>query len=43
MKNKSAKKLRRLAERMTVGKSKEETKKVYDRLKNVHKSNRKEL
>lgn len=40
MKGKSAKKLRTLAERLTVGKTEEETRKVYQRLKKVHKSNR---
>lgn len=43
MKSKSSKKLRRLAERMTVGKPAAETKKVYQRLKAVHKQNMKEL
>jgi hypothetical protein len=43
MKNKSAKKLRKLAEHLTVGKTKSETKKVYKRLKSVHKTNKKEL
>lgn len=43
MRNKSAKKLRRLAEHMTVGKSKQETKKVYKRLQTVHKTNQGEI
>lgn len=40
MKGKSAKKLRRLANIMTVGKSPEETRKVYQRLKTIHKDNK---
>lgn len=40
MKGKSAKKLKRLAKAMTIGKSPEETEKVYKRLKTVHKSNK---
>lgn len=43
MKNKSAKKLRRLAEHIGVGKTKAEVKKLYKKLKSVHKSNNKEL
>lgn len=43
MKNKSAKKLRRLAILMTVGKTPQETKKVYKNLKSVHKDNKKEI
>ncbi len=43
MKGKSAKKLRRLANILTVGKTSEETRKVYQKLKNVHKSNKGEL
>lgn len=42
MNGKSAKKLRRLARVLTIGKSKEETELVYNRLKTVHKSNKKE-
>lgn len=37
MNSKQAKKIRRLAERMTMGKSKQETDKVYNRLKKIHK------
>ena len=40
MRNKSAKKLRRLAEALTVGKTKTETRQAYQRLKNVHKINK---
>lgn len=43
MRKQSAKKLRQLAQRMTVGKSKKETKKVYQRLKSVHKDNKGEI
>jgi len=43
MKGKSAKKLRRLAKLMTVGKLPAETEKVYKRLKEVHKNNKGEL
>lgn len=43
MRNKSAKKLRKLAEHMTVGKPTHETKKIYKRLKSVHKTNKKEI
>jgi len=43
MKGKSAKKLRRLAKLMTVGKLPSETEKVYKRLKDIHKKNKKEL
>lgn len=43
MKNKTAKKLRKLAEHLTVGKSPEETKKVYKRLKEVLKINKREI
>ncbi len=37
MNEKTAKKLRRIAEQLTVGKTKEETRKQYKRLKKVHK------
>jgi len=40
MKGKSAKKLRKPAKHLTVGKSDEETRKVYQRLKAVHKQNK---
>lgn len=43
MRGKSAKKIRRLAAIMTVGKSLFETRKVYKRLKDVHKENKGEL
>ena len=43
MNSKSAKKLRRLANAISIGKSKEETRKIHQRLKNVHKTNKKEL
>lgn len=38
MRNKVAKKLRRFAESMTIGMSKEETRKRYQQLKVVHKN-----
>lgn len=38
MRNATAKKLRRTAEHMTIGRSKKETKKVYKRLKATHKA-----
>lgn len=38
MRNATAKKLKELAKGMTVGKSKEETKRRYKQLKKVHKS-----
>ena len=38
MRSKSAKKLKRNAEAMTIGYSKEFTRKTYQRLKKVHKS-----
>lgn len=38
MRNKAAKKLKELAKGMTVGKSKQETKRRYKQLKKVHKS-----
>lgn len=40
MRKKSAKKLKRLAKMLTHGKPPTETDKVYNRLKNVHKTNR---
>lgn len=43
MRNQSSKKLRKLAEHLSVGKTKQETRKVYQRLKNVHKINKGEL
>ena len=43
MRKKSAKKLKQLAKHMTVGKSEEETKRIYKRLKTVHKLNKKEI
>jgi len=43
MRNQSAKKLRRLAEHLTVGKTPKETRKVYKRLKQVHKDNKGEI
>ena len=43
MKGKSAKKLRRLANIMGANKSDEDKRRIYQRLKNVHKSNKKEL
>lgn len=43
MNNKSAKKLRRLARHLTVGKTFEETKVVYKKLKAVHKENKKQI
>jgi len=41
MNNKQAKKLRKGAELITVGKSKSETRKVYQRLKEVYKAGKK--
>lgn len=38
MRNATAKRIRRTAERMTVGKSIKETRKVYKRLKATHKA-----
>lgn len=43
MKGKSAKALRRIAEAMTVGKSKEDTKRRYKQLKNSHKKNQQKV
>lgn len=43
MKGKSAKRLRKLAQHLTVSKSEQETRKVYQRLKNVHKTNKGQL
>ena len=40
MRGTSAKKLRRLANALTIGKPKEETRIVYQRLKKVHKANK---
>lgn len=42
MKKKAAKELRKLAEMLTLNKPKSETRKQYQRLKNVHKLNIKE-
>lgn len=43
MRNKSAKKLRKLANLMMVGKPKEETDKMYKKMKKIHKVNKGEL
>tara|TARA_R110000868_G_scaffold180622_2_gene421245 strand:+ start:4214 stop:4345 length:132 start_codon:yes stop_codon:yes gene_type:complete len=43
MNSKSAKKLRRLANMVAANKSPEEKRKVYQRLKSIHKSNKKEI
>lgn len=43
MNNKSAKKLRRLAKLLAAGKPPSEILKVYNRLKTVHKHNKKEI
>lgn len=43
MRKKSVKKLKKMANAIGYNKSEAERKKIYDRLKSVHKSNKKEI